>query len=149
MAPDAICTVIETGMAKDPATRYPTAGDFAQALSNAVDSIAAGVPADADATISMPQMPAPGPIEPSSVDGTSALQFGDAVPPRFVPAQATTGPGGRYSVIAVIAVAAVAAVVILVGFRALTNDGNAETPPTTSDRLGADVTASTSNPRPR
>ncbi|MCP4222295.1 MAG: hypothetical protein GY773_03000, partial [Actinomycetia bacterium] len=139
MAPDAICTVIETGMAKDPATRYPTAGDFAQALSNAVNSIAPGVVASTDATTAMPQASAPAPLHPPSEDRVSVVRFDEAVPPRFIPAQPTTGPAGRFPVIGVIAIAAVAAVILLVGFRALTSD-NGNSPPTTSDGFSVDLT---------
>ncbi len=35
LAPDSICSIIETGMAKEPSARYPTAGAFAQALASA------------------------------------------------------------------------------------------------------------------
>jgi serine/threonine protein kinase len=121
IAPDPICTVIETGMAKNPDLRYPTAGDFAQALSHAVAASRGWRPPIDGSTAAMdPYSPPVSGRGPSS-NGTGSLQFDEAVPPRFVPAQeVTTGPTNPYSLLLVVAAAALAAILLLVGLRTLT-----------------------------
>ena len=111
-APDAVCAVIEQAMAKKPEDRYPTAGAFAQALTEAADearrhprgngnghAAAGGAFADRrppsqipssdpnDATVARWAMNQPTMAQQTVAQPrpASGRLFDDAVPPPFVP----------------------------------------------------------------
>ena len=114
-APDTVCSVIEQAMAKRPEDRYPTAGTFAQALTEAADEArrhprgngyaapysgrtwqeqAAPALGGAFADRRPPsRIPGTGPADAATLSRNAAAQpraaqgrlFHDAVPPPFVP----------------------------------------------------------------
>lgn len=149
LAPESICSVIDTAMAKDPADRHPTAGAFRRALISAVEradhsrrhpatgpadraphpAVAVAGPADRapDPAVAVA---APAPIDdPRPTGSTAGLRFEASVPPRFVPA-ARAAPLAdaldRYSGPAIgLVITALLVVVVVFGQRFL----HADNPP--------------------
>lgn len=160
LAPDPLCTVIETAMAKDPAHRYPTAGALAAALAAATSGVGpvAAMPLGGqfDRTVA---------IEDAGA-ARSGIVFDEAVPPQFVPAE----PIGRdRSPVLPFIMAAVAGVgLMILGFlladslfgtdsddassattQVLAPDTSlAESTTTTSDAVNAGLGGSTTTPDP-
>lgn len=140
LAPDAICRVIEVAAAKDPATRYPTAGAFANALRNAVaegSGVGSASPVTTAGAATTPMHTAglgeglgapagagPAPYDPAlpGADSAAGLRFDAAVPPRLVPAPDARGAtvsdvvdryGGALLAVAVAVLVAVGAYAVL------------------------------------
>jgi len=149
LAPDPVCQVIETGMAKRPTGRYNTAGSFAFALSAALDASQPETLAP-QANPSGPNQAVPilapaaqgggngattiGPVANQPQTGGS-LRFADPVPSHLLQQATVPGRGSdaitRGSVVGIVAVAAVATVVGFFGLQALNRtDGTASTLPT-------------------
>ncbi len=91
LAPDPICRVIETATAKDPASRYPTAGALGLALHEAIDEVErADWPA--------PSMPAAGPTGGDGTTAPMALSAAATVPASAPPAAETVSTSAEPAV---------------------------------------------------
>jgi serine/threonine kinase PknH len=114
--PPALDEVVARGMAKDPNTRYQTAGALAAAARAAVG-----------ATTVVPHMPLP-PMPPH-LGGPPPGSWSGPSQPRHVP-PAAAGRRNRWAAYSAIGVAVVAVIAGVVAVLVLTLGGRAEPPPT-------------------
>jgi len=144
-APDAVCSVIEQAMAKRPEDRYPTAGTFAQALTEAADA-APGQPRGngyvaADALTRSPLTGDP-PAQPRPANGRL---FQEPVPPPFVPADPNLydDPAPSRGTVAVLAAGGVILLIVaLITVLTLLGGGEADDDAPTTVSLAAGAVTS-------
>lgn len=161
-APDAVCTVIERAMAKQPEGRYPTAGTFAQALTEAADEarhhprgngyappssgrtrLEQSAPTVSQATVAQRTVAQPTVAPPGA---TSGRLFQERVPPPFVPVDPNLydDPTPSRGTVAVLAAGGVILLIVaLITVLTLMGGGDGDDPAPTAPSQAAGVATST------